>query len=210
MTIHRIGSIVPQDSNIFLLIGESTMLIDTGTGIMSGPVIEHVASLLNGKKLNSIVLTHHHYDHIGGLKDFISAFEPAVFAGSKDASIIRKGGQDRIFRVDISPCPDLKELSDGNSIDLGGHLLEIIETPGHTKGGICLFDHVTGSLFSGDTVFSEGVGRTDFEGGDIRELRKSLHRLKELDVIDLYPGHGPVVMGSGKDSIIKGLRYTGE
>ena len=112
-----IGSIVPQDSNIFLLIGESTMLIDTGTGIMSGPVIEHVASLLNGKKLNSIVLTHHHYDHIGGLKDFISAFEPAVFAGSKDASIIRKGGQDRIFRVDISPCPDLKELSDGNSID---------------------------------------------------------------------------------------------
>ncbi len=210
MTIHRIGSFVPQDSNMFLLIGERTMLIDTGTGIMSGPMIEHVSNLLKGMKLNSIVLTHHHYDHIGGLKDFVPAFEPVVFAGSKDASIIRKGGPDRIFRVDIPPCPDLKELSDGNTIDLGGHMLEVIETPGHTKGGICLFDHVTGSLFSGDTVFSEGVGRTDFEGGDIRELRKSLHRLKELDVVDLYPGHGPAIMGSGKDSIIKGLRYTGE
>lgn len=89
-------------------------------------------------------------------------------------------------------------------------MLEVIETPGHTTGGICLYDQVTGSLFSGDTVFAEGIGRTDFEGGDINQLRTSLNKLKKLDIKDLYPGHGPNVEGSGKESIIKGLRYTGE
>lgn len=211
MTIQQIGSFVPYDSNMFLLIGERTMLIDTGSGAFSGPIIEHISNILNGKKLDSIVLTHRHYDHIGGLKDMVPAFQPTVFAGVNDAEAIRKGGNDKISGVDLLPCPsEVYELSEGNTIDLGGHMLEIIETPGHTTGGICLYDRTTRSLFSGDTVFAEGIGRTDFEGGDINQLRSSLHKLKKLDIGDLYPGHGTVVVGSGKESIIKGLRYTGE
>lgn len=211
MTIQQIGSFVPYDSNMFLLIGDRTMLIDTGSGAFSGPIIEYLSELLNGKKLDAIVLTHRHYDHVGGLKDMVPAFQSTVFAGINDAEAIRKGGDDKISGVSLSPCPnEVYELSEGNVIDLGGHMLEVIETPGHTTGGICLYDQVTGSLFSGDTVFAEGVGRTDFEGGDINQLRTSLHKLKKLDIKNLYSGHGPIVEGSGKDSIIKGLRYTGE
>jgi len=210
MTVQQIGSFVPYDSNMFLLIGEKTLLIDTGSGTVSAPIIGHIGDILNGRKLDFIVLTHYHYDHIGGLKDFIPAFGPEIFAGSGDIDKIRKGGHDGIFGVDIPPCPNIKELSEGMKIDLGAHLLEVIETPGHTPGGICLYDHKTRSLFSGDTVFADGIGRTDFEGGDLRQLRESLHKLKKYDILNLYSGHGPVIEGRGNDSIIRGLRYIGE
>ena len=210
MTIQQIGSFVPHDSNMFLLIGDKTMLIDTGTGTIPAPIIGHISDILNSRKLDFLVLTHHHYDHIGGLKDFVRVFDPEVFAGPGDIDKIRDGGPDGIFGVDIPPCPRIQEISEGMEIDLGEHLLEVIETPGHTRGGICLYDRKTRSLFSGDTVFANGVGRTDFEGGNIRQLRESLQKLKKYDVVNLYSGHGPVVEGNGNDSIIRGLRYIGE
>lgn len=210
MTIQQIGSFVPYDSNMYLLIGEKTMLIDTGSGTVSAPIVGYISEILYGRKLDYIVLTHHHYDHIGGLKDLVPVFGSEVLAGPTDVLKIRKGGHDGIFGVNIVPCPEAQEISEGMKIDLGRHLLEVIETPGHTEGGICLYDHNTSSLFSGDTVFADGVGRTDFEGGDIRQLRESLRKLKKYDVLNLYSGHGPVVEGKGNDSIIRGLRYIGE
>lgn len=210
MTIHKIGPFVNYDSNIYLLIGDKTMLIDTGSGAASDSVIEHVKNILSGKRLDFIVLTHYHYDHIGGLDDFVQTFDSEVFASPGDIDRIRDGGPDGIFGVIIPPCPRIQMISEGTEIDLGGYLLEVIETPGHTKGGICLYDHKTYSLFSGDTVFAEGIGRTDFEGGDSRQMRKSLQKLKKYNVANLYSGHGPVVEGKGNDSIIRGLRYLGE
>lgn len=211
MTIYRLGSFVPYDSNMFLIIGERTMLIDTGSGTVSGPIIEYIANLLNGRRLDALILTHRHYDHIGGLKDIVPAFRPTVFAGSRDADAIRKGGKDRISGMDLMPCPaEVHELSEGNIIDLGGHVMKVIETPGHTEGCICLYDTETHALFSGDTVFSNGVGRTDFKGGNIDDLRASLYKLKELDINGLYPGHGPCMERGGKEAIINGFRYTGE
>lgn len=211
MTIYRLGSFVPYDSNMFLIIGERTMLIDTGSGTVSGPIIEYIANLLNGRRLDALILTHRHYDHIGGLKDIVPAFRPTVFAGSRDADAIRKGGKDRISGMDLMPCPaEVHELSEGNIIDLGGHVMKVIETPGHTEGCICLYDTETHALFSGDTVFSNGVGRTDFKGGNIDDLRASLYKLKELDINGLYPGHGPCMEHGGKEAIINGFRYTGE
>ena len=76
---------------------------------------------------------------------------------------------------------------------------EVIHTPGHTSGGICLWDGV--NLISGDTVFSHGgVGRTDI-GGNWDELRDSVLKLTKLDVINLFPGHGPIVEGNGLQHI---------
>ncbi len=186
------------------------MLIDTGSGTVSAPIIGYIDELLNGRKLDYIVLTHHHYDHTGGLKDLVPVFKSEVLAGPGDAHKIRMGGPDGIFGVDVTPCPEVRVIAEGLKIDLGEHLLEVIETPGHTEGGISLYDHKTRSLFSGDTVFADGIGRTDFEGGDTEQLRESLRKLKKYDILNLYSGHGPVIEGKGNDSIIRGLRYIGE
>ena len=98
------------------------------------------------------------------------------------------------FENDANSRVDI-ELKDGDEI--GG--FKVIHTPGHTSGGICLWDGV--NLISGDTVFSHGgVGRFDI-GGNFDDLRQSVFKLTELDVINLLPGHGPIVEGNGKEHI---------
>jgi len=74
-------------------------------------------------------------------------------------------------------------------VTVGGHILEVIYTPGHSPGSICLYEPESKSLFSGDTIFSDGgIGRTDFPGGSMEELVESIRRI-DMDVLDLYPGH---------------------
>jgi glyoxylase-like metal-dependent hydrolase (beta-lactamase superfamily II) len=91
-------------------------------------------------------------------------------------------------RVDI-------ELEEGDKIAD----FEVIHTPGHTKGGICLWDGE--SLISGDTIFAGGgVGRMDI-GGDYNDMKNSVRRLTELDIKNIYPGHGPIVENNGKEHI---------
>ncbi len=94
-------------------------------------------------------------------------------------------------------------LKDGDSVDLGGVSLEVFHTPGHTRGSICLYEPVSKSLFTGDTVFVDSIGRYDFVGGDYDSLRKSVERLVHLvgkqGVERIYPGHGP--SGFGEDVI---------
>jgi glyoxylase-like metal-dependent hydrolase (beta-lactamase superfamily II) len=87
------------------------------------------------------------------------------------------------------------ELEEGDKIAD----FEVIHTPGHTKGGICLWDGE--SLISGDTIFAGGgVGRMDI-GGDYNDMKNSVRRLTELDVKNIYPGHGPIVENNGKEHI---------
>jgi len=97
-----------------------------------------------------------------------------------------------------------KRLKKGDVVNLEGSNLEVIHTPGHTPGSICLYEPKSKSLLTGDTVFADGVGRTDFPGGSIEELRKSIERLIKLKetrgVKKIYPGHGPTADG---DSIKK-------
>jgi len=84
-----------------------------------------------------------------------------------------------------------KRLKDGDIIDLGGTKLKVFVVPGHTPGGLALYDADSKTLFSGDTVFSAGYGRYDLMGGDYSALKDSIARLAKLDVKELYPGHGP-------------------
>ena len=156
-----------------------------------------------------MVLTHGHFDHIGGLKDIVSKFRPEVSAGAADAETIRRGGRDSIFGMTLHPCENVKELSENDIIDLGDRRFRVIETPGHTEGCICLYDDESGDLFSGDTVFADGIGRTDFEGGSITSLRESLRKLSQLKIKGLYSGHGPCVENGGGESVARGLVYAG-
>ena len=83
---------------------------------------------------------------------------------------------------------DIQYVSDGDYIDLNGTRLLVLHTPGHSPGSMCLYDASSQTLFSGDTIFADGgVGRTDFQGGDIVALHRSIERLTKLGVTSFIP-----------------------
>ena len=144
-------------------------------------------------KIRSIVNTHTHIDHIGA-NDFLrEKTEAPLLAHSADVFLLQNAelnlsaltGKDRSFGL-----PD-RVLEEGDEIRVGGFSLRILHTPGHTPGGICLYGD--NKLFSGDTLFAGGIGRTDLAAGDLRELQKSIKDkiLTLPDEVVVYPGHGP-------------------
>jgi len=211
MVVHQINSGASADSNIYLVIGSRTALIDTGTGSENSRNIAKIKEVLEGRDLDMIILTHFHIDHIGGLKDMQDVFGAEAFAGSGDAPFIESGDPAYTlsgwFGIDLEHT-EVTELMEGDVMDLGEHRLRVINTPGHTCGGICLYDEVTHSLFSGDTVFGSGIGRTDFPTGSEKELRNSLKKLSGIDIGKLYPGHMEIV-SDGNRSVRYGLLLIG-
>ena len=182
-----------MDSNCYLI---GDMLVDTGTGFNEEYLISQIERHgVNRKDISLVVNTHCHFDHIGG--NYL--FEDAEIAVHELDAISMKNRDDlgtsmNAFDNEANSRVDI-ELNDGDEI----RGFKIIHTPGHTAGGICLWDGV--NLISGDTVFSHGgVGRFDI-GGNLDDLRQSVFKLTQLDVINLLPGHGPVVEGNGKEHI---------
>ena len=213
MSIRQIEPALLFDSNMYLISGaERTALIDTGTGFMVDATIKSLKELLAGRKLDMIILTHRHYDHVGGLRGLIKEFSPKLFAGPDDAEPLREGDSDSTlgtkFGGSIDPM-DVIDFREGDRIDLGGHVLTPLYTPGHTIGSICVLDEVTGSLFSGDTVFVDGVGNTMHPTGSEKMLIESLRKLSGIQFSGLYPGHGPIVTSDGQQFVAKGLKMMG-
>ena len=100
-------------------------------------------------------------------------------------------------------------LSEGMVLDMGEWKLEVLETPGHSQGCICLYERTEKVLFSGDTVFPDGnIGRTDMYGGDTKELINSIQRLTGLDVKTMYPGHMEITSNDVNRQIQMSLRFA--
>jgi glyoxylase-like metal-dependent hydrolase (beta-lactamase superfamily II) len=179
------------DSNIYI-VGKT--VIDAGTGLAFTRLMDFLKIM--GKKLDDfdwVVNTHGHFDHVGGDGYFFNA---KIAIHEADAHIVEKGDQELsfadFFDGDIKPHKVEKRLKDGDEI--AG--MKVVHTPGHSPGSICLYDEKNKILFSGDTVFSDGVGRTDLPGGDEALLKKSVEKIKALKVEKLFPGHGmPVISG---------------
>ncbi len=182
------------DSNYCLI--DDNILVDTGSGYYNDYLILKLKE--NGvepEDIDLIVNTHCHYDHIGGNYHFPDA-EIAIHRFDAE-SVKNKDTLGTSMSVFDQPgnCRVDWELEDGDKIAD----FEVIHTPGHTKGGICLWDGE--SLISGDTIFAGGgVGRMDI-GGDYQDMKNSVKRLTELDVKNIYPGHGPQVEGNGGEHI---------
>lgn len=146
----------------------------------------------DGLKVIYIINTHGHPDHVCGNRRIKEATGAAIVMHTADADFFGKARVEQFFSqlgLPPSPPPD-KRVSDGDTLTFGNEALAVIHTPGHTPGGICLFSKP--NLFTGDTLFAGGVGRTDFPGGSTQEL---LHSIKERlltlppDTI-VWPGHG--------------------
>ncbi len=146
-----------------------------------------------GLTLKYIITTHGHADHIGGNEFFRDQSGAILAIHSEEADHFVNADKNLSAYAGlsiISPKADLILLA-GDVLKLGEKTFEVIHTPGHTEGGICLFGE--GLLFSGDTLFQEDVGRTDLPGGSSSKLRNSIQNVLFLlpEETIVLPGHGP-------------------
>ena len=138
-----------------------------------------------------IILTHAHGDHLGAVEEFVKKYGTKVYIHEGDAQALtdsNKNFSKVLFGKNISINPDVI-LKDGDEIHLGDLKFEIIHTPGHTKGGICI--KVGNIMMTGDTLFNNSIGRTDFPGGSFEEIIDSIQEkiFKYDEDIIIYPGH---------------------
>lgn len=175
-----------------------TILSDSGRAwiVDPGQEADRLVSLLKKKGLTpaAVLLTHAHFDHIGAVPGLQKAFPGLpVFVHEKDVPMI--GHPLNQLPPDYPPVKrfeNLEVLKSGGQTTLKGLEVEIIETSGHTPGGVCYYFKNNKLLLSGDTLFAGSVGRTDLPGGDMATLMKSLGKLTALpEDTRVIPGHGP-------------------
>ena len=134
-----------------------------------------------GLTLEAILLTHGHFDHVGGVKELASETGCAVYLHLEDLSMPPM--------MTAGPLYYTKTYTEGTQLHLAGLDIAVLHTPGHTPGSVCLL--VENTMFSGDTLFQGSCGRTDLPGGDWATITRSLRRLAAMEGnFWVYPGHG--------------------
>ena len=199
------------DSNVYVVVGKIPTIIDTGTGFYTGMILRTIQRIVKLNQIQQILLTHEHYDHVGGVQGIIQASDgrAKIFAHKDIVSKLEKG-KSMFAEMLGGVMPKLKvdvPLSNGEQLIIGDQPFEVLVTPGHSIGSLCFYSKKRQVLFSGDTIFADGgFGRYDFPGGDFNMLLNSIEHLSVLDVTSLYPGHGLIVEQHGKDHVLKTLR----
>lgn len=183
----------PVDTNGYLVADE-----ESGEAMIVDAPLGSTAELLrlageHGWRIVRIVDTHGHWDHVA---------DNALLAEATGAPLlVHAADADRLARPDstamrlpftIPPSTPTGTLAAGDVLPLGRYHFQVLHTPGHTPGSCCLYEEDEDLLFSGDTLFDQGMGRTDLPGGDENALYASLRRLSDLaPTTRFYPGHGP-------------------
>ena len=172
--------------NVYLVIGDSgAAFIDTAYG-SDEEVKAHLElwKAHGSPRVDAIVLTHRHTDHIGGAGSLSVATGAPVFSTAVEKQPI----EEALDEVRVGTA-----VADGETLDLGGTTLEFIQTPGHTMGSLCVYHIEEGTLFTGDTILGSGTTVISPSQGDMAEYVESLRRLLKYDARKICPGHGPAI-----------------
>lgn len=192
-----------NNSNTYLLLGKRKILIDPGHFHLFGHVINQLDILrLEINDIDLVLVTHFHPDHM----EAVQRLKEGTFLGihEEEYRFLRQILNETRMPFD----KDFHILLKDGQITVGDISLEIIHTPGHSPGHMCIYWPKHKALFSGDLLFFNGIGRTDIIGGDPDQLKESLRRIEELDTEILLPGHGPPVIG--RQECERNLRWAKE
>lgn len=170
-------------TNCYVVTDEATgkcAVIDPGDE--SGLILDYLEA--NHLKCEAIMLTHGHHDHWLGLDGVREGTGAPAYINKKDAYLKSEAPRPMKFPAD----EEIRYYAEGDTLQVGGLTFTVLETPGHSSGSVCLI--CENAIFSGDTLFRDSCGRTDFEDGDMNAMLKSLLRLDSLEGdYEVYPGH---------------------
>src|SRR5258707_3130851 len=202
--LHKILPVGPLQCNCSLIGDEQTreaMVIDPGDQI------EDILRILGEEKLQlkQIVITHAHIDHVGGAMKLKAATGAPILMNQSDFALLKMLDMQAAWVGMKPPGPvQIDEgIGDGRVLEIGEIRSNVIHTPGHTEGSICLYFPDQKKLIAGDTLFAGSIGRTDLPGGSMDKIMRSLHTqvLALPDETEVVPGHGAVTrIGEERES----------
>jgi hydroxyacylglutathione hydrolase len=193
--IHKIFPVGPLQCNCSVIGDEKTheaMVIDPGDQI------EEILEILRQEKLTlkQIVITHAHIDHVGGAMKLKAATGAPILMNQNDYALLKMLDMQAAW-VGVPPPGEVmvdEAVGEGRGLKIGEISSNVIHTPGHSEGSICVYFPAERKLFAGDTLFAGGIGRTDLPGGSMEKIMRSLHNqvLALPDETEVVPGHGPM------------------
>jgi len=193
--IHEILPVGPLQCNCSIVADENTreaMVIDPGDEVAAIQAILQK----HGVQVKQIVITHAHIDHVGGAMKLRAATGAPILLNQNDHTLLKMLGMQAAWlgmstpeEVDVD-----HSIADAEKVEAGSLVANVMHTPGHTEGSICLYFSAQQKLIAGDTLFAGSIGRTDLPGGSFDKIIRSLHQ-KVLSLPDetiVVPGHGPL------------------
>lgn len=169
--------------NVWKLSNRETVLVDVGTG-------DSWKNIQELEKVDKVVITHSHYDHIDNLEKVVENYHPTVYAF-----------EPRNLNVNA------EKLEENDEVKLAGAKFKVFHTPGHKNDSICLYSPEEKIVFTGDLLFPEGsFGRTDLEEGNRDLLIESIEKIAALDVKEMYCGHDNAALEDTKQQIESSLK----
>ena len=178
-------------TNCYLIENEETKeLVIVDPAVCPNTFVEYIRQ--SGYQPKAILLTHGHFDHVMGIDDLVEVFDIPVYLHEAEQKLLAEPELNLSYGRQSYSYNRGTALKDGELLEVAGFHIQVIHTPGHTSGGCCYYFEEDEVLISGDTLFYQSVGRTDFPTSSTRELVSSIREKLFLlpDTVMVYPGHG--------------------